>query len=92
MTITLHKTGLPEHTDFKDTGCDIHPFCLTCPRPLCRYDEPDLYSLRRRKERTTDRRAEAVRLRVTLGLSAEEAAAHMGVTERSVHRLLAGAR
>jgi hypothetical protein len=24
----------------KDKGCHLHPRCLTCPRPVCVYDEP----------------------------------------------------
>ena len=31
---------LPEHTQYRDTGCDLHPSCLTCPLVRCRYDEP----------------------------------------------------
>lgn len=29
-----------EHEQFKDTGCDVAPHCLTCPLPRCRFDEP----------------------------------------------------
>lgn len=25
---------------WQDTGCDLHPACLSCPLPRCRYDEP----------------------------------------------------
>jgi len=32
--------ALPEHSRYRDDGCDIHPHCLTCPLPRCRYDEP----------------------------------------------------
>ncbi len=32
--------ALPEHAQYRDDGCDIHPQCLTCPLPRCRYDEP----------------------------------------------------
>lgn len=31
---------LPENTVYRDDGCDIHPHCLTCPLPVCRYDVP----------------------------------------------------
>ncbi len=32
--------ALPEHAQYRDDGCDVHPHCLTCPLPRCRYDEP----------------------------------------------------
>lgn len=32
--------GLPEGTDYVDTGCDLHPQCLYCSEPACRYDTP----------------------------------------------------
>lgn len=32
--------ALPEDTVYLDDGCDIHPHCLTCPLPVCRYDVP----------------------------------------------------
>ncbi len=24
-----------------DTGCNLHPKCLECPRPQCKYDDED---------------------------------------------------
>lgn len=30
--------GLPENTNYKDKGCDIHKECLSCPLPQCRYE------------------------------------------------------
>ena len=28
------------YTDFlPDTGCELHPSCLQCPRAVCKYDE-----------------------------------------------------
>ena len=33
---------LPENSNSlnTDTGCDLHPRCLTCPFIVCRYDMP----------------------------------------------------
>ena len=31
---------LPENATYRDDGCDIHPSCLSCPLPVCRYDVP----------------------------------------------------
>ena len=27
----------------RDTGCDVHPFCLECPLPECKYDNYEAY-------------------------------------------------
>ena len=37
---SARRDALPEHTQYADTGCDIHRSCLTCPLVRCRYDEP----------------------------------------------------
>ncbi len=31
---------LPENATYRDDGCDLHPSCLSCPLPVCRYDIP----------------------------------------------------
>ncbi len=36
----VRRDALPEEIQYRDDGCDIHPQCLTCPLPRCRYDEP----------------------------------------------------
>jgi hypothetical protein len=36
----VRSDALPEEIDYRDGGCDIHPRCLSCPLPRCRYDEP----------------------------------------------------
>ncbi len=36
----VRRDALPEEIRYRDDGCDIHPECLTCPLPRCRYDEP----------------------------------------------------
>ncbi len=36
----VRRDALPEEIHYRDDGCDIHPHCLTCPLPRCRYDEP----------------------------------------------------
>ena len=37
-TLPLRKTQQPT---FTDQGCHLHPSCLTCPRPVCVFDEVD---------------------------------------------------
>ncbi len=36
----VRRDALPEHADYRDTGCDLAPSCLRCPLRRCRYDEP----------------------------------------------------
>jgi hypothetical protein len=37
-----HSRGdaLPEHLEYRDTGCSVSSSCLGCPLPRCRYDMP----------------------------------------------------
>jgi hypothetical protein len=75
--------SLPERTGYQDDGCEIHPQCLTCPLPRCRYDEPGglmglLNGLR-------DREIAALRSR---GVSIEEIANTFDVSRRTVFRVL----
>jgi hypothetical protein len=30
---------LPDY--YRDTGCSVHPKCLECPLPVCRFDLPN---------------------------------------------------
>lgn len=34
----VRRDALPEHTDYKVSGCDLHNNCLTCPFAKCRFD------------------------------------------------------
>ena len=75
--------SLPERTGYRDDGCEIHPQCLTCPLPRCRYDEPGgltglLNGLR-------DRDIVALKSR---GMAVEEIADTFGVSRRTVFRVL----
>ena len=75
--------SLPERTGYRDDGCEIHPQCLTCPLPRCRYDEPGgltglLNGLR-------DREIVALKSR---GMAVEEIADTFGVSRRTVFRVL----
>src|SRR2546425_6217831 len=75
--------SLPERTGYRDDGCEIHPQCLTCPLPRCRYDEPGgltglLNGLR-------DREIVALKSR---GVAVEEIAETFAVSRRTVFRVL----
>ncbi len=36
----VQERQLPENATYRDDGCDLHPSCLSCPLPVCRYDIP----------------------------------------------------
>jgi Helix-turn-helix domain of resolvase len=74
---------LPERTGYRDDGCEIHPQCLTCPLPRCRYDEPG--GLNGMLTRMRDQ--EIVRLRGK-GAAIEQIADVFGVSRRTVFRVL----
>lgn len=75
---------LPETTVYRDTGCDLHPACLTCPLPRCKYDDPGWMQREERDARDT----EVLRLRVGRSRSVQELALQFGLSTRTVHRIL----
>lgn len=82
------RDALPEHTNYHDSGCDLHPSCLRCPLVRCRYDEPG----GARHLLSRDRDAEVLALQRDGGRSIEQIARHVGVSRRTVFRILARAR
>jgi len=81
----LRSDGLPENHDYRDTGCDKHPSCLTCPFSTCRYDG----DIRVMQHEARDR--EIVRLRAD-GLQVRAIAELCGISRRSVFRVLESRR
>jgi hypothetical protein len=81
------RDALPEHTQYADTGCDVHPSCLTCPLVRCRYDEPGGV----RKVSNEDRDLVIVGL-LREGVPIDLIARRIGVSRRTVFRALARAR
>jgi len=79
----VRNDSLPENTRYRDDGCDIHPQCLSCPLPRCRYEEPG--GLRALINEHRDR--DIVRLR-TAGTPVEELADRFRVSRRTVFRIL----
>ena len=71
---------LPENVHYRDDGCEISPHCLQCPLPACRYDMPP-------KRAGALLREAQLRSLLASGLTADEAAAKMGVSRRTVFRL-----
>ena len=83
----VRRDALPEDSHYDDEGCDLHPYCLTCPFPRCRYEyRQGVLSMRQEV-----RIARAVDLRA-LGYTVEAIASVMEVSKRAVYRLFAASR
>ena len=80
------EDALPEHVDYRDSGCDLFPSCLRCPLPRCRYDEPG--GVRAMLNRTRDR--EIRRMRLDERVPVNEIARRFHVSRRTVFRALEG--
>ena len=87
MRRRARRDALPEHTQYADTGCDVHPSCLTCPLVRCRYDEPG----GARKLFSEDRDRAIVSMQRE-GVPVGAIARRFGVSKRTVFRALARAR
>lgn len=79
----VRSDALPEYTRYRDDGCDVHPICLTCPLPRCRYEEPG--GLRAILNEYRDRQITSLRKR---GASVDELAGQFGISRRTVFRVL----
>jgi hypothetical protein len=88
LPVLARRDALPENTNYADTGCDLHPSCLSCPLVRCRYDEPG--GARGLLGRARDRSMVAVWRRERLGV--EALARRFGVSRRTVFRVLARER
>lgn len=88
FALPSRRDSLPENTRYADTGCSVHPSCLTCPLVRCRYDEPGGV----RALLSVDRDAAILRLRRAGTLTAEQIAARLGISRRTVFRVLARVR
>lgn len=83
----MSRDGLPEHYEYRDTGCEVAPRCLTCPLPECRYiggrvSAPPI---------NVERNAQIIALRAQ-GVPLLTIAATVGKSKRTVLRVLASAR
>ena len=78
---------LPEHYQYRDSGCEVWQSCLSCPLPKCKHDDPGW--LRRYRRAQRDRRL--LRMRNRENASVGELAQQFHISERTVHRILARA-
>ena len=84
MLAPVRSDTLPEHSTYRDDGCEVCRSCLECPLPMCKYDDPGW--LQRESRRSRD---EAIlRARRGEGLSVPVVAARFGISTRTVHRVL----
>lgn len=70
-----------DDVSYADTGCDVHPSCLSCPLVRCRYEVAGGVRALRNRERD----AKITRLRAQ-GLTGPQVAEQMGVSLRTVMR------
>ena len=82
----VRRDTLPEHADYRDTGCALAPRCLSCSMDRCKDDEPDTASKMRARDR------EIVMLRRRHGAPIDMLACTYGLTRRSIFRILGDAR
>ena len=64
-------------------GCDVHPACLSCPLPRCRYDDPAGYQKWQWEE--LDKPVGEMKQR---GLSVKEIALQLGKSDRAIYQTL----
>ena len=79
----VRSDALPEEINYRDDGCDVHPQCLSCPLPRCRYDEPG--GLRAMLNTYRDQQIVAQRRE---GAPVEQIAERYSLSRRTVFRIL----
>lgn len=84
----VRRDTLPEHTDYRDTGCEISRTCQHCPLDRCKYEEP--LTLRRAEMAARDREIAVLRRRHRIPV--DMLAYTYGVTTRTIFRILSERR
>lgn len=84
----VRRDTLPEHADYRDTGCELSASCLSCPLARCQYDERG--GVRRLVASARDR--EIVLIRTRYAAPINQLATTYGLTRRSIFRILAHGR
>ena len=75
--------GIAYNNTPKDTGCSLHPTCLTCPFIICRYD---LKTFGFRSFPELDRHQKVLDLRRE-GVDARKIASLVGCSKRNIYRI-----
>lgn len=84
----VRRDTLPEHAEYRDTGCELSPSCLACPLARCQYD--DRGGVRRLVTAARDREIALLRTRHQAPINT--LARTYGLTRRSIFRILREAR
>ena len=83
--------------NYADTGCSVHPACLSCPLPRCKYDitpskglPSSFYKARRKEvsERRTERDVRMKQMRAA-GVPVADIAKEFGVNRVRVYQVTA---
>lgn len=77
--------ALPDHADYRDTGCELSPSCLACPLERCKDDEP---AIRQRRADIERRDREIALIRRKHRAPIMMLALTYGVSRRTVFRIL----
>ncbi|MDA1257846.1 MAG: helix-turn-helix domain-containing protein [Chloroflexi bacterium] len=84
-TIRLVRADtLPENINYHDDGCEVSVSCLTCPLPICKFDDPGWLQRASRQNRDEA----MIHAREVERLSVAEIAGQFEVSTRTVHRVL----
>jgi hypothetical protein len=90
LPLVARSDALVDDVDWRDTGCEVAPACLTCPLAVCRYDASAIADyLAGQQARLRSQRARARDL-LAKGESVSCIAAALGVSRRTVFRYLEG--
>ena len=79
------RDAYPEDLVYVDRGCNYHPSCLTCPFVVCRYDMEGGGGIRALQ--VNERIPKLLAMR-RAGKTNREMALALGISVRSVHRLM----
>lgn len=81
----VREDALPEHTEYRDTGCELSASCLQCPLARCKYDAPGGAPRLATEARDREIRLLRRRYRAPVHMLAQT----YGLSRRSIFRVLA---
>lgn len=82
--VPARSDALPEHVDYRDSGCDLYASCLKCPLPQCRYEVSGGATALLRSGRDASILAAARRS----GTTVDDLARDFGLSRRTIFRVL----
>jgi len=85
--VDLLEDLLPEHIQYRDSGCEVSPSCLACPLPVCRYEVRGGLAAILREPRDAQ-----VWAAHRAGAGVDRLCRQFGLSRRTVFRILAMAR